>query len=105
MKNIGATLLAAALVYGSHRVVSAIEYHAQRTGSMPPTISQAREYSSIVHIPDRKEFQKHIENFRATSHGKGEELRPYLGYPLIESLQKKSSARMRRLLSRVAGSF
>ena len=105
MNIIAGTLVAGAIIYSTERVVSAIEYHAQRTAAHPPTITGAGVDGAIAHIPDRTEFQQHVENSRLWSKGNRKQGQTGIlhGYPLIETPQKKKdSSRKERSLSRAS---
>lgn len=104
MNIIAGTLVSGAIIYSTERIVSAIEYHAQRTAAHPPTITGASVNRTIAHIPDRAEFQQHVENSRLWSRGNREPGQNAIlhGYPLIESPQEENSPRKRRSISRAA---
>lgn len=104
MNIIAGTLVAGAIIYSTERIVSAIEYHAQRTAAHPPTITGASVDGAIAHIPDRSEFQQHVENSRAWSKGNRKPGRNAImhGYPLIAIPREKGSLRNGRSLSRAA---
>lgn len=94
MQIIAGTLVAGAIIYSTERIVSAIEYHAQRTAAHPPTINGASVNLTIAHIPDRTEFQKHVENSRIWSkhNRKPGSYTITHSYPLIETPQKKKGS-------------
>lgn len=104
MQIISGALVAGAIIYSAERIVSAIEYHAQRTAAHPPTITGASVNLTIAHIPDRTEFQQHVENSRLWSKGNRKPGRNDIlhSYPLIESPQEKGSPRKGPSLSRAA---
>ena len=104
MNIIAGTLVAGAIIYSTERVVSAIEYHAQRTAAHPPTITGASVNGTIAHIPDRTEFQQHVENSRLWSRGNREPGQNAIlhGYPLIAIPREKGSLREGLSLSRAA---
>lgn len=104
MKKSSALMLSAALVYSTERLVSAVEYHAERTNPLANTYPQG-DQPGLAHIPNRSEFRRHMVNLRSVSKRNRKKLSTddtfRLTFPLHGRTVGSRSDRVARSLSRV----